>query len=140
MTNELDWMRRQILILGSGLIIALVILWLILPNKSLVAGFILGCAISIYNILYLARKVRMTGEVIANGTRSVMGTGFFNRILMVAFGVILVVKFPESIDYRSLILGLPVSYILMVFIAVFYTKKDRINREGRDVHGTDSKN
>lgn len=140
MTNELAWMRRQILILSSGVLAVLVILWLIVPTKAFVAGFILGGVISLYNVLYLARRVRVIGQMVVEGSARIAGAGLINRILMVVFAAILAYRFPEWIDYRSLILGLPMSYMIMVLVAILYVKKERTLREGRDVLGTDSEN
>jgi ATP synthase protein I len=138
--NELAWSRRFILSLTSCILIVSILLWFIIPAKSLVAGFILGGSISLYNVLYLARRVRMVNEFIIRGSSRRVGLGFFNRVLMVAFAIILTYRFPEWIDYRSLILGLPLCYIILVVAACLYVKKEKTLREGRNMLGNHSEN
>lgn len=138
--DEIAWSRRFILILTSCILLASILLWLIIPAKSLVAGFILGGSISLYNVLYLARRVRMVNEMIIRGSSRRVGLGFFNRVLMVAFAIILTYRFPEWIDYRTLILGLPLCYIFLVVASWLYVKKEKSLREGRKCFGNHSEN
>lgn len=138
--HEIEWSRRFILSLTSCILLVSILLWFIIPAKSLVAGFILGGSISLYNVLYLARRVRLFNEVIVRGSSRRVGLGFFNRVLMVAFAIILTYRFPEWIDYRSLILGLPLCYIFLVVASCIYVKKENTLREGRKSFGNHSEN
>lgn len=133
---------RLVLILTSIILLISILLWLITPAKSFVAGFILGGLISLYNILYLARRVKLITQLVIAGSQRHMGLGFLYRILMVIFGAILVYKLPEWFDYRSYVLGLPLCYILLLIATgiTIYKGKDKTPREGRDVLGTDSEN
>ncbi|GGE28452.1 hypothetical protein GCM10011391_03770 [Pullulanibacillus camelliae] len=136
---DLKWMRRLIIILSSGFLTILILLWLLTPAKSFIAGLLLGGLISFYNLLYLARRIRMAGLVAITGRPGLRGTGMFNRILMVAFAVILAVRFPEAIDYRSLILGLLLNFVLLIIVAVLFARKEAAMKEGRDGLGNNSK-
>ncbi|WP_077614203.1 ATP synthase subunit I [Caenibacillus caldisaponilyticus] len=138
--DEWAWYRRFILILSCAFYGASLLLWLFTPLKSFAAGFILGGLISLYNILYLARRVRIIHEQAAWAVPRRAGSGFVNRVLMVAFGVILAYRFPEQIDYRGLAPGLALGYILMVIAACRYNKKERLPREGREILGNHSEN
>ena len=138
--NELDWSRRFILSLTSCILLISILLWFFIPAKSLVAGFILGGAISLYNVLYLARRVKLAGLLVISGSSRKAGLGFFNRILMVAFAIILTYRFPEWIDYRTLILGFPLCYAMLVPASWLYVKKEKTQREGRNTLGNHSEN
>jgi ATP synthase protein I len=140
MTNELAQFRRLILILSCWILAVLILLWFITPAKSFVAGFILGGLISLYNVLYLARRVRIVGQFAVAGSRRIVGTGFVNRILIVVFGIILAYRFPEWIDYRSLVFGLLISYVVMVVVACLYANKENAQQERRDILGNNTDN
>ncbi|GGH84072.1 Na+/proline symporter [Pullulanibacillus pueri] len=139
-TAELDWIRRLIIILSSSFIIILILLWLVTPAKAFIAGLLLGGIISLYNLLYLARRIRMAGQVAMTGAPGLLrGTGMFNRILMVLFAILITARFPDWIDYRSLILGLLLNFVLLIIVAVLYARKEATMKEGRDGLGDNSK-
>lgn len=135
MTNEfheLVRVRRLILILSCAVLAGLLLIWLFVPAKPFVMGIIIGGLISLYNVLYLARRVRIAGQLTMTHSVRPTGTGLINRILMIAFGVILAYRFPEWIDYRALVIGLPMSYVLMVVAMCLYINKEtKMRREGR---------
>lgn len=141
MTNELaelTWFRRLILIFSCCILLVLILLWFLIPAKSLIAGLLLGGCISLYNVLYLARRVRITGQMAMAGTPGLAGSGVINRLIMIGFAIILAVRFPEAIDYRFLVLGFTMCYILLIIVAIIYARKERTKQEGRDVLGTES--
>lgn len=136
----MTWVRRQIIILSCSIFTLLILLWLFTPAKAFIAGLLLGGLISFYNILYLARRVRMAGQMaVAGGPGLLRGTGMFNRILMVGLSVIITVRFPKVIDYRSLILGLLMYFILLIIMAVLFARREKIKQEGRDDYGNNPK-
>ncbi|WP_038111281.1 ATP synthase subunit I [Tuberibacillus calidus] len=138
--NELTWLRRIILSLTSCILLISILLWFLVPAKSLVAGFILGGAISLYNVLYLARRVQIAGMLVISGSTRRAGLGFFNRVLMIAFAIILAYRFPQWIDFRTLMLGIPLCYAMLVPASCFYVKKEKMLREGRNMLGNHPEN
>lgn len=115
--ESLQMIRRHVINLAVGLLIPLLIMWLLTPYKPFIAGAILGILASLYNILHLARRLRITGEVaIATNGKRASGLGVINRYLMVTLAVLIIYKFPQHFDYRTFILGLPVCYILPLFV------------------------
>lgn len=124
--------RRKVIYLTAGFLTALLIMWLLTPYKAFIAGIILGLLVSLYNVLYLARRVRLAGEsTIAAGTKKVQGTGMINRFLMAALAVIVGVKYPQVIDVRTIPLGLPICYILIVLLEFWQVKRESIpSRKG----------
>lgn len=139
MTNELARSCRMMLIISGCIFTFLIILWFLTPVKPLVAGIILGGLISIYNIFHMAFRVKLASDRVIAGSQKLVGIKTLSRILMVVFGIILAYRFPEWIDYRSMVLTLPLGYILMVIVVSFtYISKPNSHQEGRDVLGTDS--
>ncbi len=112
--NDFSSSNRLVLILTSIILVLSLLLWFVTPAKSFVAGFILGGLISLYNVLYLARRVSLITQLVIAGSHRPKSLGFLYRILMVVFGIILVYKFPEWFDYRSYVLGLPLCYVLLL--------------------------
>ncbi|HET7521805.1 MAG TPA: ATP synthase subunit I [Bacillales bacterium] len=137
---DLDRFRRLTLILSCTVLAILAVLWFFLPARAVIAGLILGGLISLYNVLYLARRVRMAGQSVIDGHFRLIGTGLMNRLLMVGLGIMFVYRFPEWIDARFFVFGLLISYVLMVVAACVNTKKGNIKREGRVTLGGFSDN
>ncbi|MBA4495954.1 ATP synthase subunit I [Paenactinomyces guangxiensis] len=122
---------RRVLVFTVGLIIALLILWFSTSYQQAIAGLILGILVSLYNVLYLARKLRIAGEyAIATGSPKTPGVGMLNRFLMVTLAVMITVKYPGTFDFRSMVLGLPVCYILSVFMYFWCSKREKRLNEG----------
>lgn len=136
--KEWDESRRLTLLLSCCVLAVLILLFLIMPAKSFLAGLILGASISLYNVLYLARRARIAGQAAIAGRTA--GSGFLNRVLMVVFGIILIYRFPEQLHYLGYVSGLPISYILIIVAAGINAKKGHTKREGRVVLGNHSEN
>jgi ATP synthase protein I len=138
--SEFDRSRRLVLILTAVTLFCSILLWLFTPAKSFVAGFILGGLISLYNVLYLARRVKIISQLVITGVQRRMGLGFLYRVLMIIFGAILVYKRSEWFDYRSYVLGLPLCYILLLIATGFTIKngKEITPQEGGEILGTNS--
>ncbi|MDN4592783.1 ATP synthase subunit I [Polycladomyces subterraneus] len=127
-----DLYRRQTAILTSIFLALVFLLWWVTPWKSFLAGFFMGGVAGLYNALYLIRKLRLMDEQpmsAVSGKRRV-NTGLANRFLMAAFPMLLAVRFPEWIDYRSVLLGLPVPYILLIAVGLRHTQR-QFSREKR---------
>ncbi|MFC7391861.1 ATP synthase subunit I [Scopulibacillus cellulosilyticus] len=120
MSNELVRSCRITLILSCCILIFLIFLWFVTPAKSLIAGFIIGGLISFYNVFHLAYRVMLAGKLVASGSQKLVGLKTLSRIAVVGFGIVLACRFPEWIDYRSLVLALPLGIIVMIVSASFY--------------------
>ncbi|RAL23320.1 ATP synthase subunit I [Thermoflavimicrobium daqui] len=120
----MQFMRRQLVILTAVFLSLLLISWFLTPYKTFIAGIALGILTAFYNVLHLARRLRLAGELaIQTDGKKMSGLGVINRFLMVTLGVIILYKFPEVFDYRGFALGLPICYFLPFFIALVYRKK-----------------
>jgi ATP synthase protein I len=97
--DPLHTIRRRVVILTAGFLALLLVLWLLTPYKKMVAGAGLGLLVSLYNVLYMARKVRLAGETtLATGSTRHRGTGMINRYLMVALAILVAFKYPMHFD------------------------------------------
>ncbi len=116
--------RRRMVGLTAGLLTVLLITWLLTPYKELALGFILGICVSLYNVLYMARRVRLAGEyAIATGSTKARGTGMINRYLMVALAILIALKNPDWVDVRAVALGVPICYIFLVLLEFWEVRR-----------------
>ncbi|TCW39261.1 ATP synthase I subunit [Laceyella sacchari] len=124
--DPLHTIRRRVVILTAGFLALLLVLWLLTPYKKMVAGAGLGLLVSLYNVLYMARKVRQAGETtLATGSTRHRGTGMINRYLMVALAILVAFKYPMHFDVRTIVVGLPICYILIIVLEFWEVRKLR---------------
>src|SRR5699024_1048593 len=100
MTDGLIWMKRMIFILSCCILAILMLIWVLTPAKSLAAGFILGELIGLFNVLYLAHRIRIVGKRVISGLPRIGGSGLFVRLLTVILGIGFTYRFPEWFDGR----------------------------------------
>lgn len=125
--NPLQPMLRRLLFLSVGLLVILLIIWLLTPYKPFIAGIALGLVTGLYNVLYTARKVRLSTErYIATGGKKAQGTGMINRFLMVTLAVIIAALRPTIFDMRTIALGLPICYILTVLLEFWQVRRESL--------------
>ncbi|MFC7440067.1 ATP synthase subunit I [Laceyella putida] len=122
--DPLHTIRRRVVILTAGFLALLLVLWYLTPYKKMVAGTGLGLLVSLYNILYMARKVRLAGEfTVATGSTKQRGTGMINRYLMVALAILVAFKYPMHFDVRTIVVGLPICYILIILLEFWEARR-----------------
>ncbi|SFI66656.1 ATP synthase subunit I [Thermoflavimicrobium dichotomicum] len=139
--NELHTIRRQVMLLAVGILITLLIMWFLTPPnfKPIVAGAVLGISVGLYNILHLARRLRISGEqAIATNGKRISGLGVINRYLMVTLAAIIIATNPQYFDPKGFAMGLPVCYILPLAVAIFQKKKQE-TKGVKDKDGNHSK-
>lgn len=139
MTSQLDWSRRMIFLISCGIFGLTTIIWFLTAFAPFVAGLMLGEIVSLFNVWYLAHRVKLVGKRIVNQTPRLGGSGLATRILMVIFAALLAYRFPEWIDIRSYVFALPISYIVMLIVGGLNVKRMKKIQEGRDVIGNHSK-
>jgi ATP synthase protein I len=116
--------RRQVVILSAGILTLLLIMWFITPYRVFLNGVILGILVSLYNILHLGRRLHLVGkQAITTDGKRVSGLGVINRYLMVTLAIIIIAKYPQYVDYKGFILGLPICYILPL-IVIWFIKEE----------------
>jgi hypothetical protein len=133
--------RRRVVFLTTGFFTILWIIWLITPHKRFVAGIFLGICVSLYNVLYLSRKVWAAGEhAIATGSTSKPGTGMINRYLMVALAIIIAIMYPKVFDVRTIPVGLPICYIIITLLGFWQERRSnyQLERGESTADGTDA--
>lgn len=129
-----DLYRRQTAILTCIVLALISVLWWTTPWKAFFAGFFLGGVAGLYNALYLIRRLRRIDQQAIEQAMSTskrrVNMGLANRFLMAAFPMLLAIRFPEWIDYRSVLLGLPVPYILLIAVGLRYTQRQFFREKG----------
>jgi hypothetical protein len=124
-----DLYRRQTAILTCIILALISVLWWTTSWKAFFAGFFLGGVAGLYNALYLIRRLRLIDlqtveqDMSASSGKQRVNLGLANRFLMAAFPMLLAVRFPEWIDYRSVLLGLPVPYIILITVGLRHTQR-----------------
>jgi ATP synthase protein I len=113
--HQADWpSRRRVTTQLSLFLAAQLLFWLVTPYKPFFAGLFLGGLVSLYNHLYLLRKVRNLDAHADSGASKRRGSGLVNRLFMVAIPLLFAAKYPASIDFRAVLIGLPLAMILTV--------------------------
>jgi ATP synthase protein I len=129
--ESLQTIHRRVVFLTAGLLAILLVIWFIAPQKRLVAGLILGISVSLYNTLYMARKVHSVGVRAAEtGSVKQRGTGMIHRYLMASLAIIIAALHPDRFDVRIVPLGLPICYI-MIYLLEFWQVKCKPTPSGK---------
>ncbi|PRX42024.1 ATP synthase I subunit [Planifilum fimeticola] len=110
--------QRRVTILTFVVLALFFLLWLTTPMKAVFAGLLLGGLASLYNVLHLARRIRLVRESIRTGSGRV-GTGLGNRLIMAAAAVIIAAKYPDFFNLAAVGLGLGLSYVQVVIVEVW---------------------
>jgi ATP synthase protein I len=133
--DALSTLRRYTLVSALLLLTGCLLVWFFLPYKALLAGVMLGLLVSLYNILQLARRLRIAGEwVMATGGRQGSGLGSLHRYLMVILAVFILYRFPPYFDVLGFMLGLPVCYLLPLVVHFFVADGEREVKKGDGNH------
>lgn len=106
--------RRRVMVLTTGFLIMFLIMSFLTPYRAFFAGLLLGALVSLYNFLYLSWKLQLVVESLQTDGR-IRRTGMINRFLVVAFAILLAIKFPATFNALAVIVGLPLCYILSIF-------------------------
>ncbi|WP_141603668.1 hypothetical protein [Terrilactibacillus laevilacticus] len=140
MKNELAWSYRVMFVIYVCLLIIASLLWILLPVKSLLAGFVLGMTISFYNIFHMTLRVRIASVKVLSGSHKLMGLKSMTRFLMVTFGALLVYKLPAVFDFRTFVFSLLLGYLTLIVVTTIETgKQTRLSLERRENIGNNSK-
>jgi hypothetical protein len=115
--------RRRVMVLTTGLLIVFLIMVFLTPYRAFFAGLLLGTSVSLYNFWYLSWKLQLVLKNALAGNK-IRGTGMINRFLVVAFAMLIAAKYP-AIDVKSVIIGLPLCYILSIFSYFTAPKEQR---------------
>src|SRR5699024_77451 len=97
-----------------------VVLALILPEKRIIYGLLLGLVISFYNLWLLQRRADMQGEEAAR-TGKRKGIGTISRLASAALGTLLAIRYDWSLV--SFIIGLMAIYPVIMLDYIWFNRK-----------------
>ncbi|HLR72807.1 MAG TPA: ATP synthase subunit I [Pseudogracilibacillus sp.] len=97
-----------------------VVLALILPEKRVIYGLLLGLVISFYNLWLLQRRADMQGEEAAR-TGKRKGIGTISRLASAALGTLLAIRYDWSLV--SFIIGLMAIYPVIMLDYIWFNRK-----------------
>jgi ATP synthase protein I len=108
---------RRLLMFTAVLFCCLTVMWFLFPfYKECIAGVILGFLVSCYNVLFLNKKMRIAEKYgKTRGSMKQHGTGMIHRFCVVALAIFFAYKNPEVIDVRTIVIGLPLCYLFLIF-------------------------
>ncbi|NLP51783.1 ATP synthase subunit I [Bacillus sp. RO1] len=95
--------------------------WGITPYQDWFLGLILGTVISIYSHWLLHKKVKRFTEAVAEGRKAVT-LGSFSRMAAAILGVVIAMRYPETLNLYGVIIGIMTSYIVIIidsFVTLF---------------------
>ncbi|MGD6991182.1 ATP synthase subunit I [Sutcliffiella horikoshii] len=98
-----------------------VIGWGFTPYPDWFLGLILGTVISLYSHWLLHKKVKKFTEAVAEGRKAVT-LGSFSRMAAAILGVVIAMRYPETLNLYGVIIGIMTSYIVIIidsFVTLF---------------------
>ncbi len=122
--DSLKIIQQRVVYFTVGILTLLLVIWFIAPYQRTVAGIFLGVCVSLYNVLYQAKKVRLIEEsAFSEEPVKHRGVGQTHRYLMVALAIVLAVKFPAWFDAIAVAAGLPFCNILSVCLGFVVVRR-----------------
>ncbi|MFC4077359.1 ATP synthase subunit I [Salinithrix halophila] len=119
-----EWrQRRPVVTLMGVFLTSLLLLWLLTPQKTFFAGLFLGGLVSLYNILNVARKLTALEAHAFGESHKRPGSGMINRFLMAAAPLLFAAAYPQWIDFRAVLLGLPSGLAAVLLIEFWDVRK-----------------
>ncbi|MGA8944078.1 MAG: ATP synthase subunit I [Thermoactinomyces sp.] len=116
--------QQWVVCFTAGILTLLLAIWFITPYQRIIAGIFLGICVSLYNVLYLAKKMRSIDEnAFSKSSGKYRGTGQIHRYLMVALAIFLAVKFPAWFEATAVVAGLPFCNILSVCLGFVVVRR-----------------
>lgn len=102
------------------ILVFFIVLAMVMPQKTLFIGMILGGVISFYNLWLLQRKANVQGEAAASvGKRK--GLGMISRFAAAALGALLALRLEMSLV--GYIIGLMTAYPVIVIDYLWFNRK-----------------
>jgi hypothetical protein len=105
------------------LLFALLILWVLLPYKPLIAGIFAGGLVSLHHVIHIAHRLNRAGEQVLAGSTP-RGTGMVYRILSLMIPLLIAMRYPEWIHPWSVFLGLPIGYAVAIAVEISQLRAD----------------
>ncbi|MDQ0257192.1 ATP synthase protein I [Evansella vedderi] len=104
------------------LIIIFLIIALFFTSQRFFLGLALGTAFSLLNLLSTYHQVKSIGTILEGGTvRWTFGTA--TRIITAVLGVFIGMQFPQYFDLMGVIIGLMITYVLILIEPIFFFKQ-----------------
>ncbi len=96
--------------------------WGFTSYQSIFLGLILGTSLSLLNMWILVKKMDKFSKAIDSGGK-VYSLGFFTRVAVALFGVMIAMKYPQYFHFISVVIGLVTSYIVIMIDSFLQLKQ-----------------
>jgi|SRR5690625_929999 len=100
--------------------------------RKLLLGLLLGGTVSFFNMALLQKRVQVFSEAISGNGR-IASLGFFTRLLTTVLTVFLALNFKDKVHIGAVIVGLMISYVVMV-IDVFIHSAIDVRKQEKSYH------
>lgn len=104
-SSQRKWMLYLLGILAIGLGLT--------PYSKVFLGLLLGSSISFFNMSLLQKKVKDFGEMIT-GKGTAVSLGTLTRLATSGLAILFALKFKDKVHIGSVVIGLMISYVVMV--------------------------
>ncbi|TLS35839.1 ATP synthase subunit I [Pseudalkalibacillus caeni] len=94
--------------------------WGVTSYKSVFLGLILGTVFSLINLFSTYRKVNRVGQAAVEGKKA-KSLGSLTRLALAALAVAIAMRYPESFHLVSVVIGLMVTYIIILIDSILQT-------------------
>ncbi|MFA9560177.1 ATP synthase subunit I [Evansella sp. AB-rgal1] len=107
-----------------GIILVFLILALVLPNRTFYMGVTFGASFSLLNLVNTYIQVKKIGEVLEGEKKpSLLIFGTLTRIIAAVAAVAIALQFPEYLQVEGVIIGLAITYFIILIEPMFHIKK-----------------
>nr|WP_281419644.1 ATP synthase subunit I [Bacillus alkalicola] len=103
------------------LIIIFMVIALFFTNTQFFLGLTLGAVFSLFNLLSMYKQVKAIGNILDGGTAK-WSFGSLARVIYAVLAVIIAMRFPEYFDLMGVIIGLMVTYVLILIEPIIYMR------------------
>lgn len=120
--NDFGAVAKRYCIYTVILIMVFLTIALFFTSQRFFLGMSLGAAFSLLNLLSTYHQVKTIGKMLEGGSvRFSFGT--VTRILTAVAAVYIAMQFPQYFDLMGVIIGLMVTYVLILIEPIFYFKQ-----------------
>jgi len=97
--------------------------WGFTAYQSIFLGLIFGTSLSLFNLWLMVRRTNQFGERVVQGQK-VRSLGSFSRMATAALAVVVALRYPDHLQFISVIIGLMTSYIVIMIDLLVYSLKN----------------
>ncbi|SDZ45671.1 ATP synthase protein I [Evansella caseinilytica] len=119
--KDYTFLAKRYSIYTAAIIFFFLLLALLFEQTEFFIGFAFGAAISLLNLINTYFQVKRIGKAVESG-KTKWSFGTVSRILTSVFAVFIALEYPQIFDLTGVIIGLMVTYVMILFEPIFHFK------------------